>query len=259
MAAPVYTIESTVPITSSSVANPSVILTPVPHGLVTGDSVVISGHSGSTPSINTTYTVTVIDGDQFSIPQNVTVGGTGGQLQVQRKYQGGSINCAQPWKDVDTLGFDHVSTTGLFRFQQWQKVYLKKNGTVIFGGLVSRVDEQAQQDRALSLDGIRCRITAQGFKTMASWMTFTGSFAEEDAGIESHGAGDRTCLLRHHDRHGHGTPARPWPRKPTTTRAFSASSTSCLLKRPGSGRSIPPRSSVVCRTGNDDMHRPRDL
>lgn len=66
-------------ITSSSVANPSVITTAT-HGLTTGDSVTISGHVGSTPAIDGTYTVTVINSTSFSIPVNVTAGGTGGKV-----------------------------------------------------------------------------------------------------------------------------------------------------------------------------------
>jgi len=69
-----------VTITSSSVANPTVITTATPHGLVTGDSVVIAGHSGSSPSINAEYTVTVTGASTFTIPVNVTTGGTGGTM-----------------------------------------------------------------------------------------------------------------------------------------------------------------------------------
>lgn len=79
----------TIPITSSSVANPSVITTPVPHGLTTGDSVVIAGHSGSTPSINGEHTVTVVSTTTFTIPVNVTVGGTGGTFRRGKTVNGG--------------------------------------------------------------------------------------------------------------------------------------------------------------------------
>lgn len=65
-------------ITSSSVANPSTITTPQPHGLITGDDVFIANHAGSTPSINGQRTVTVTGANTFTIPLNVTVGGTGG-------------------------------------------------------------------------------------------------------------------------------------------------------------------------------------
>lgn len=67
-----------VSITSSSVANPTVITSSVNHGLVTGDVVTIVGHTGSTPAINGSHTVTVTGPTTFTIPVNVTVGGTGG-------------------------------------------------------------------------------------------------------------------------------------------------------------------------------------
>jgi len=67
-------------ITSSSVANPTVITTAAAHGLTTGDSVSIAGHTGSTPDINGTHTATVLSATTFSIPVNVTVGGTGGTV-----------------------------------------------------------------------------------------------------------------------------------------------------------------------------------
>lgn len=63
-------------ITSNTVANPTVI-TSTAHGLITGKTVVITG-SNSTPSINGTWQVTVVDANTFSVPVNVTVAGTAG-------------------------------------------------------------------------------------------------------------------------------------------------------------------------------------
>jgi hypothetical protein len=71
-----------VAITSSSIANPTVITTGSAHGLTTGDTVVISGHTGSTPSINGTHIATVTGASTFTIPVNVTVGGTGGTTNI---------------------------------------------------------------------------------------------------------------------------------------------------------------------------------
>jgi len=68
-----------VAITSSSVAAASVITAPS-HGLITGDIIIISGHTGSTPDINGQRTVTVTGVDTFTIPVNVSVGGTGGSF-----------------------------------------------------------------------------------------------------------------------------------------------------------------------------------
>lgn len=67
-------------ITSSSVANPTVITTATPHGLVTGDSVIIASHAGSTPTVNGSYTATVTGASTFTVPVNVSVGGTGGTV-----------------------------------------------------------------------------------------------------------------------------------------------------------------------------------
>lgn len=69
-----------VAITSSSVANPTVITAPA-HGLITGDVIVISGHSGSTPTINGERTATVTGVNTFTIPVTVTVAGTGGTFK----------------------------------------------------------------------------------------------------------------------------------------------------------------------------------
>ncbi|HWP38942.1 MAG TPA: head-tail connector protein [Gemmatimonadales bacterium] len=65
-------------IVSSSVANPTVITTTAAHGYATGDRVTISGHTGSTPGLNATHIITVTGATTFTVPVNVTVGGTGG-------------------------------------------------------------------------------------------------------------------------------------------------------------------------------------
>jgi predicted secreted protein len=66
------------PVVSSSVAAASVITTSQPHGMETGDSVNIAGHTGSTPALSGPYVVTRISATSYSIPVNVTVAGTGG-------------------------------------------------------------------------------------------------------------------------------------------------------------------------------------
>lgn len=58
------------------------------HNLRTGDSVLISGHTGSVPTINGVQTVTVIDSDTVTIPVALTSGGTGGTIQLrQQRYR----------------------------------------------------------------------------------------------------------------------------------------------------------------------------
>lgn len=79
-----------IPITSSSVANPTVLTFPVPHGLTTGQLIFVSGHVGSTPSIAGTRMVTVIDATHASLDGvNVTVGGTGGSFVKSSTVAGG--------------------------------------------------------------------------------------------------------------------------------------------------------------------------
>jgi hypothetical protein len=80
----------TTAIVSSSVANPSIITTARPHGLTTGDQVVIAGHASVVPDINSEYTATVIDATHFSIPVNVTDGGAGGTVRRAWTKNGGA-------------------------------------------------------------------------------------------------------------------------------------------------------------------------
>ena len=69
-------------ITSSSVANPTLITAAAVHGLTTGDSILIAGHTGSTPALDGTHVVTVVSTTTFTIPVNVTVGGSGGTMTL---------------------------------------------------------------------------------------------------------------------------------------------------------------------------------
>lgn len=72
----------TTAIDTSTAGNPAQIRS-VAHGLRTGDSVVIAGHSQA--SANATWTVTRVDADNFTIPLNLATGGTGGTVQLQQK------------------------------------------------------------------------------------------------------------------------------------------------------------------------------
>lgn len=70
-------------ITSASVAAASVITTEAAHGFTTGQTVVISGVSGSVPDVNGERVLTVLTSTTFSIPVTVTVAGTGGTAIVE--------------------------------------------------------------------------------------------------------------------------------------------------------------------------------
>ncbi len=65
-------------ITSSSIANPTVITTTANHGLTTGETVTIAGHTSVTPAIDGDHVVTVTGLTTFTIPVNVTNDGVGG-------------------------------------------------------------------------------------------------------------------------------------------------------------------------------------
>jgi len=107
---------ATVAITSSSVANPTVITTGAVHSLSVGDQVYITGHSGSVPTIDGEYEViTVPTTTTFTIRVNVTTGGTGGTMSkmawtpnaslVALDYLTGPFGIIAPSASVDTTSW----------------------------------------------------------------------------------------------------------------------------------------------------------
>lgn len=70
-----------VAITSSSIANPT-HLTTAANTFVSNDTVTVANHAGSTPAINGDNVATVASATDFSIPVNVTGGGTGGTARL---------------------------------------------------------------------------------------------------------------------------------------------------------------------------------
>lgn len=79
------------PITSNSQAGPTVITTPIPHGLVTGELVVVAGVTGSSPSIDGQRAVTVLSTTTFSVAVDTSAGtgGTGGTFVRANSPNGG--------------------------------------------------------------------------------------------------------------------------------------------------------------------------
>lgn len=69
-------------IVSSSVANPTVITTALPHKLVNGMTVRIAGHTGSTPAVDGDRLISNVTEKTFTVPVNVTVAGTGGTFEA---------------------------------------------------------------------------------------------------------------------------------------------------------------------------------
>lgn len=79
----VHALLTPIVITSNSQASPSVVTCPVPHGLTSGDSVIIAAVVGSNADINGTRTVTVITPLTFSVAVDAsTAGGTGGYFTL---------------------------------------------------------------------------------------------------------------------------------------------------------------------------------
>jgi uncharacterized phiE125 gp8 family phage protein len=65
---------------ASTIAAATVIDTLTPHNFVSGDTVAIAGHVGSTPAVDGTRVVTVIDATHVSVPVAVTIAGGGGTI-----------------------------------------------------------------------------------------------------------------------------------------------------------------------------------
>jgi len=68
-------------ITESMTGNPSRVTTATAHGLWTGDTVAIAGHTAE--ALNGTHVVTVRSTTTFTVPVDVAVAGTGGTMQRQ--------------------------------------------------------------------------------------------------------------------------------------------------------------------------------
>jgi hypothetical protein len=86
-------------ILTNTIANPTIVTTEAPHGFVDNDLVVISGVITSDPTINGARTVTVTGAggtDKFSVPVNVTTGGTGGKVVPALTKNGGAafVSCS---------------------------------------------------------------------------------------------------------------------------------------------------------------------
>jgi hypothetical protein len=94
-------------IVSSSVENPTKIYcsgSQMPFS--NGDIVNIQGHINSVPAISGSYTVTVTSGSTFTIPVNVSTGGTGGTvgLALPPRDANGSIAGEQVYLGVEVSG-----------------------------------------------------------------------------------------------------------------------------------------------------------
>lgn len=114
-------------ITSSSIANPTVITTSANHPFANGDVVNIQGHTGSTPAVSGSYTISNVTATSFTVPVNVTTGGAGGTvgLALPARDAGGAITGTGVYLGVEvsvvtstnapTLTVAYTDTTGAAR------------------------------------------------------------------------------------------------------------------------------------------------
>ncbi len=147
-----YTLDTgqrTIPITSNTIANPSVVTTPIAHGLATGNIIVISGVITSDPTINGEQTVTVISPTTFSVPVNVTTGGTGGTF-VRANTTAGGVGYQQVSAFAGLTGF-----IGTIRDSADDSIYadLVTFVDVTSGPQAQRIEVAGNVDRYLSFNG----------------------------------------------------------------------------------------------------------
>lgn len=141
--------QTVIPITSNTLANPTVVTTTVPHGLTTGQVILISGVATSDPTINGERTVTVTSTTTFTVPVNVTTAGTGGSFVKCSTVNGG-------------YGFQQVSAfsgftgfVGEIRDSADDTTYaaLTTFTNVTSGPIAQSVSASGTVDRYLSYDG----------------------------------------------------------------------------------------------------------
>lgn len=140
-----------IPIASNSQANPSVVTTPVAHGLASGDIILISGVATSSPTINGERTVTVINATQFSVPVDTSAGaaGTGGSF-----VRANSSNGAAGYQQVTAFsGF--TGFVGKLRDSADDSTYadLLSFADVTAGPNAQRVTVAGVVDRYICYDG----------------------------------------------------------------------------------------------------------
>jgi len=136
-----------VAIVSSSIAAVTVLETLTPHRFVSGDTVEVLGHFGSTPAVDGSHVVTVIDALHISIPLAVTIAGTGGTVTrtlavepltlVEGKLRAGLEWVPGDARDALMAGFIAAARskveqdTGLALLTQTRDVYLDTLAPVV--------------------------------------------------------------------------------------------------------------------------------
>ena len=152
--------QTVIPITSNSQASPTVVTTPVAHGLTTGQVILISGVSGSDADVNGEQTVTVTGTYTFTVAVDCTTSaGTGGSF-VKCSTVGGAVGFQQVSAFSGFSGFigkiqdsaDDVTYADLVTFAD-----------VTSGPTAESVAVSGTVDRYLSCDG---NVTGSGSITV---------------------------------------------------------------------------------------------
>lgn len=162
---------SAVTITSSSAANPTNILCDGVHEYTTGDTVVIAGHSGSTPSINGEHTVTVIDTLNFTIPVNVSSGGTGGTSTLTSTRNGLAAI-------VEIVDIDSGTPTIIIEDSQDDSTFVT---LISFTAVASGAEPAAERKTVAGVIDRHLRITTTGSFSDADFaVAYRRGIAEDD-------------------------------------------------------------------------------
>ena len=180
-------------ITSNTLANPTVITTPVAHGLSSGDIIQVYD-SNSTPTIDGEREVTVISPTTFSVAVNVTVAGTSGYFIVDDDYvvsdndarqnrvaisKQGLVEAVPSYTYFDigsaNFGIDRVVALrdGIFFFKA-DGIY-RLSGEVFSNFTVNLVDNTV---------ALRVRESAVAFNNQVFCFTTQGVCAVTDSGVQ---------------------------------------------------------------------------
>lgn len=133
-----------VPITSSNASNPKTITTTSPHGLTTGDVVVIVGHSVNTT--NGTFTATVTGGSTFTIPVAGAAGTNGSAQRLStitlKRFMQDAIFYALGAYGITLDGAQVTGPSGASPGLSWEDKKLSeivRDVSILSGGYLSRI------------------------------------------------------------------------------------------------------------------------
>lgn len=125
-------------ISTVTTANPGVVTTSAPHGLVTGDIVTIASVGGATQA-NGTWPVTVVDTTHFQIPVNVTGTYTSGGTATTVAMTVGGGTSLPVAKSITVKGTNAYATDRFFLGTNGVKAEQLANG---FRGITGTLDTE---------------------------------------------------------------------------------------------------------------------